>query len=256
MHKLFASLLLIFLLVGCSTDDSNSEENNNNNEENNEENSNDNQNDPPSTLLLTGYTYTAVDDQFSFSLEYTHDSQGRLIKAVSNTNQGTGGTSDYNYSNGRLISIDYSNGETRSFSYEGDLIVYSEQTNRSWQYTYDSNDRLIQINEFLGQAVQCTEDFNYVGNSENYVSTFRTCEGINISVTYDDKNNPYRLGFLPAMIKVFRLTPNNPLENEITGAFMDSFEYVYEYNSDDYPTTAEGYRMGELQGTYEFFYDN
>ncbi|MBS1533571.1 MAG: putative Ig domain-containing protein, partial [Bacteroidetes bacterium] len=145
--------------------------------------------------------------------------------------------SQYGYINGKLdyVYISSSSRNTNpppmriNYFYTGDLITSATNTyaNVTNTYGYDANNQLVSLNNSV--AYEYYPDGNLYKIYSPPVKTYNS---------YDNKNNPFRLGgFTPEYLKLHCIPINNPTS-------MNNETYVYEYNQFDYPIKKTTYVNG------------
>lgn len=234
---------------------------------------------PAEKLLLRKVTTTYYDNPAKpethiETLEYNN--QGELIKMQSN-----GRYSIFEYNNGKPSKITYYNDKQimeyyMDFSYKGDQLTGNKaiypnpNSNRSYQYTYNSNGQL--ATSTLCQSEDCakpsTEVFTYNGNNVSVQTS--TTSGI-ITITdkseyvYDNKLSSYTNTnrYLRTMMgrantlseNNYTIDKNSYKESDGTWKPSETTTYTYQYNNVGLPVQAIGKGSdGNLSVQYNYEY--
>ena len=242
--------LLVFvfaILISCSSSDD------------------DNGNTPPDTITLLKIELTNYNNGNTTinTLTYSYNSDNKLTQVISENENGIF-TTDYIYSGNNISLLEYSNGQSRDFNYENGIITssthYLSNSERTFQYEYNSSQQMIKEEEYIGQDLLCTKTFQY-GTNDNISYAELPCYNSNIEFEYDTKKNPNSLLFPENYLKIFLNGKNNV--NEFTTEYSSGGDttiftttVTLEYNSDNYPTKKMYYNeAGELLDVEEYFYE-
>ncbi len=243
MKSLLLAPLLIIFLVGCSSDDDSS------NPPNGEDNA-------PS-LRLTKIILDVNDPVARIELSHTLDDNGRLRTLQAIHTNGNVFTTHYNYTNGRITSLEYENiseNPLRTFSYDGERIVSSVWGDKNYTYTYNSLGRLTQIDEYVGDHLNCSQVFS-INAQGNVTEKMDACHATIAQFEYDTQKNPQTLLFDEPFLNAFAISRNNSVSEVFSVPSEDMLTKTYEYNEEGYPTIENVYRDGELLYVNQYIYE-
>ena len=252
-------------------------------------------------LTLKKVNYPGIDARIDCPGRFADfDSQGRLIKVSYECDGQTGSIRTYTYSDSGFIksygeggSFDYDENDiliranfstdfgwgTTDFFYNDNIMLaqgYYRGVKNHFYTTYefesDTREKLISIKIFdtsNNEEIISRETYRYNGNNpveilieQKYPDDLKLESKKNITITYDDKINPFKLGIpknaylaksfnlayqVPSYNIAFKADNNiesitiNNLENNVTYTNTNS----YSYNSDNYPIEAIYHLKGE-----------
>ncbi len=165
---------------------------------------------------------------------------------------------DYSYnSEGKLTTILYDYG-INEFIYDGNLIVENIHHQDdiifgSYEYYYNNSEQLISDIYYREGEQNCETTYIYNGQG-NITSLNYSCTGNITLMTYDDNPNPYKPVYTPALYKVYVKSNNNIVFSTNKGSDFDVL-YLYEYNSQGYPTKSFSYFDGDMVWSTAYQYE-
>ena len=185
------------------------------------------------------------------------------------SNEGISGyTHSYNYEGGKLVNrstITHPVKGTSSpnwlkvkYFYTGNLIALDSTADghspflpasKTTHYEYDGSERLVQTKVInLSNTILSQADYqNYLEENYSIKSFTSSTTNYTNNYTYDNKKNPYRLGFTSEYIKANAIPMNNPTS-------FGSTTFEYEYNANYYPTKITTKVNGVITNIDYFYY--
>jgi len=204
-------------------------------------------------------TYTNQGQESMNTMIYRYDIQNRLVE-VESTTPNLVTTAIYHYKNDQIVLLESSHGGIRNYMYENGRVIESnwirETITLKYVYEYDNFGYLSKKTEYIDGDVNCVLEFNN-DISGNTILSIDPCNEITSTLEYDTKPNVYlRIGLTNGFKKINRIGLNNytrTTKEYTTGTIITDF--VYTYNSDNYPSQTKLYQEGNLVSTYDFFYE-
>ena len=213
-------------------------------------------------------------DGFEETIDYTYDSDDNIIKAVS-TEDGTSETTTFEYSGGRLATA-YDGFTESTFIYpsgsntperintkeDGVSVSYAILTSENGRITKIENhnttdgdviEDVLFITYDADGNVESAEGQEYNEDTEEFTTTLELS-----NVITDGKKNPYATSFAfflqnednPVSLGVSNVVSATVTLNGIGTPYASSFEY----NSDNFPTSASSTVLG-FSNTTDFTYN-
>ena len=191
-------------------------------------------------------------------------------------NQSSGGSNDkqsFIYQNGKIVQIDESymviTSSGPSFwstptpyvcTYSGDLISTitgnpSPTSSIMSTYSYNNSGQMINsVKSYINNNTTSNNTYNYqyYPDGNLYKKTSLTPYGtyVNTFYSYDNKNNPYRLGgFTMEYLAMNTISVNNPTAKDF------ETNVVFEYNAFDYPIKRTAYVNGNIDSITIYTYE-
>lgn len=252
MKQIAASLLLILLIISCTSKDDSP-------------NTDDQQMDDDEVPVLVNKLVKEVITNYfnngsTITKTYSYDSDLRVTEvlyefAPSNIDPVT---YTYSYTEDRITALEISDGQSYQYNYTNGQI-----TSGSWdfldhhfdsEYAYDGSNNLITYTKHENGDT-CVDTHQYDANGNRAVLD-SDCNDLIATLIFDQKQNPLRLVFDTAFLKILFIGPNNYIRlNQVSGSINQTTNYIYSYNEDDLPIRFQGVRNGELLVGNEYTYD-
>ncbi len=158
---------------------------------------------------------------------------------------------EYVYKDGKVTDKKYfSNGNLTNnytYTYTNNLITREESGIKITNFIYNTNNEVVREEIFTRGETKPRAIYDFTYESGNVVSISLTMNNTTTKelFKYDDKNNSNKDMYPEALLKILRVSKNNPIN--------DSFrEYSFEYNSDEYPIKRSA-KDNYSDTTFEYF---
>lgn len=201
--------------------------------------------------VITRFPYDAFIDN-----EYIYGENGFLTKATEKSkdffvNQTIESSIEYVYKDGKVTNKRYfSNGNLTNnytYTYTNNLITREESGAKITNFIYNPNNEVVREEIFTRGETKPRAIYEFTYESGNIISISLTMNNTTTKelFKYDDKNNPNKDMYPEALLKILRVSKNNPINDNFR-------EYSFEYNSDKYPIKRSA-NDNYSDTTFEYF---